>query len=180
DGAEGTAPLAFDNMEDRGATGTSGWKRYAIKLTVDPNAKDIKFGLLMPGRGTAWFDDLAIEVDGRRYADASLFDLGFESPSPRGFSTGGSGYEVRLDEKVAHRGRQSLRMTRIADLPDPARPAQSLVESRWKEVLDHLEGARAAYRAGGASDGDIDWAIQNAHVVFQGVQWGSGKTPRDR
>jgi len=180
DGAEGAAPLAFDNMEDRGATGTSGWKRYAIKLTVDPNAKGIQFGLIMPGRGTAWFDDLAIEVDGRRYKNASLFDLGFESSSPQGFSTDGSGYDVRLDAEVAHSGKQSLRMTRVADLPDPAHPDQSLVESRWKDVIGHLEGGRAVYRAGGATDGDIDWAIQNARIVFQGAQWASDKVPRDR
>jgi hypothetical protein len=68
----------------------------------------------MPGNGTAWFDDLTIELDGQPYVDPSLFDLGFESQSPAGFYTGGNGYTVTLDPTVAHGGTQSLRMTKNA------------------------------------------------------------------
>jgi hypothetical protein len=85
-----------------------------IELPVDPNARNINFGLLMPGTGTAWFDDLTIELDGEPYVDPALFDLGFESRSPVGFYTGGHGYTVALDPTVAHGGTQSLRMSKNA------------------------------------------------------------------
>ena len=63
DGASGV--LAFDNMQSRGVTGTTDWTRYVVDLPVDANAKNINFGLLMPGDGTAWFDDLTVELDGQ-------------------------------------------------------------------------------------------------------------------
>jgi TonB family protein len=102
--------LAFDNMQDRGAKGTTDWKRYEIDLPVAADAKNINFGVLHTGDGSAWFDGLAVEVDGVPYADTSVFDLDFESPAPKGFYTGGNGYQVQLDKQIFHSGKQSLRM----------------------------------------------------------------------
>ena len=109
DGEPGTAPLAFDNMQDRGASGTTPWTRYEIELDVPAKASRINFGVLHVGNGDAWFDTLQVELDGVTYTDNSHFDLDFESNWPRGFYTGGRGYKVELDQEVAHTGRQSLR-----------------------------------------------------------------------
>ena len=62
--------MAFDNMQNRGVTGTTEWTRYTIELTVDAKLKNINLGLLLPGDGTAWFDDLTIELDGEPFTDA--------------------------------------------------------------------------------------------------------------
>jgi erythromycin esterase-like protein len=180
DGAPGTPPLAFDNMSMRGATGTADWRPFTLELPVDTSARNINFGMLMPGNGTAWFDDLAIELNGEPFTDSSAFDLGFESASPRGFFTGGNGYRVTLDSSVAHSGRQSLRMTRVA-AADSAPPIdRTAVVAQWGDVLTHLERQRASYRAQGATDRDVDWAIQNARVVLQAVQMRLGLVSRDR
>jgi hypothetical protein len=48
DGPKGV--LAFDNMQGRGARGTTDWKRYEIQLPVDSLATNINFGVLMPGK----------------------------------------------------------------------------------------------------------------------------------
>ncbi len=96
-------------MEERGSKGTTPWTRYQISLDVPASATNISFGVLHVGKGTAWFDWLQVEIDGKQYTDASTFDLDFESDSPRGFYTGGDGYEVTLDKSVAHTGKQSLR-----------------------------------------------------------------------
>ena len=56
DGQPNSPPLAFDNMQDRGASGTTDWKRYEISLEVLANATNINFGVLHTGSGTAWFD----------------------------------------------------------------------------------------------------------------------------
>src|SRR5262249_53536358 len=69
--------LGFDNMavrhgadrvykkDDRGVRGTTPWGRYQVEVDVDTRAVTVVFGGLLVGDGTAWFDDLAIEVDGQ-------------------------------------------------------------------------------------------------------------------
>ena len=171
--------LAFDNMSTRGATGTADWRPFSLELRVDTSARNINFGMLMPGNGTAWFDDLKIELNGEQFTDASLFDLNFDSGGMRGFYTGGSGYRVTLDNAVAHSGRQSLRMTRVAVDSAPQVDRMAVV-AQWSDVLTRLERQRASYRALGSTDRDIDWAIQNARVVLQAVQLRLGVVSRDR
>jgi hypothetical protein len=109
DGEPGSATLAFDNMQDRGATGTTPWTRYEINLDVPAGARNINFGVLHAGNGTAWFDTLRIELDGVPFTDNTSFDLDFESSGPRGFYVGGRGYKVELDKEQAHSGKQCLR-----------------------------------------------------------------------
>ena len=108
DGKSGA--LAFDNMEDRGPKGTTDWKRYEIDLQVPKDATNINFGVILPGDGSAWFDELSITVDGEPYRDKTKFDLDFESSSPVGFYTAGAGYQIKLDKRITHSGSQSLSM----------------------------------------------------------------------
>jgi erythromycin esterase len=72
DGREGTPPLAFDNMAGRGASGTREWTRYEIELPVDSAATAVYFGVLDSGGGSAWFDDLEIDVGGVRVDSAAV------------------------------------------------------------------------------------------------------------
>ncbi|MFC2085012.1 erythromycin esterase family protein [Bacteroidota bacterium] len=65
DGKDGM--LNFDNMSDRGAKGTNDWAKYSIEFKVDENLTNINFGVLLPGNGKAWFDNLQIEFDGVVY-----------------------------------------------------------------------------------------------------------------
>jgi len=169
--------LAFDNMADRGPRGTTDWARFDIELPVAANARNINFGALHTGDGSAWFDGLAIELDGVAYRNDALFDLDFESPLVRGFSIGGPPtYTVGLDGTQARSGRQSLRMAFVgAPAVDPAR-----VSSTWKDMVRSLETNRAAYRASGASEREIEWATRNAIVVLQGVQMRTNEVSRDR
>ncbi len=181
DGPSGV--LAFDNMQARDVAGTTEWTKFTIELPVDASAKNINFGALLPGDGTAWFDDLTIELDGEPYTETDGFDLGFESPSPRGFFTGGQGYRVQLDTTVAHSGKQSLRMQYVS-AGDSASTAPAVTPSTaaatWKDVVAHLESGRAGYRARGATELDVDWAVQHARVVLQAMQMFASEVPRDR
>jgi erythromycin esterase len=54
--------LSFDNMQQRGITGTTDWTQYEILLDVPEEAININFGALLTGNGTAWIDSLAFEV----------------------------------------------------------------------------------------------------------------------
>lgn len=169
DGASGV--LALDIMQDRGVTGTTDWKRYDIELPVAADAKNINFGAILTGDGTAWFDGLSVELDGVPYLKQTVFDLDFESQSPQGFYTGGKGYVVELDSQVFHNGKQSLRMKKATD---------PKITETWKEIVRHLEVSRDAYAKKGAVKKDIEWAIQNARVVLQCMQMRSNEVSRDQ
>lgn len=173
--------LAFDNMQDRGPKGTTDWNRYEIDLLVSVDAKNIKFGVLHTGDGSAWFDSLAIEVDGAPYKDTSVFDLDFESPTPKGLYTGGKGYQVQLDNQIFHSGKQSLRMKYLGTQAGTTEPVDPrLVFSTWQGVVQHLEGFRDAYAKKGVAPGDIEWVIQNAKMVIQSIELRANEVSRDR
>jgi hypothetical protein len=80
-------------------------------------------------------------------------------------ATGGNGYTVALDPTVAHGGKQSLRMSRNAAQSTSTSVDRAKIATAWKDVVDHLETTRPAYRSKGISDSAIDWAAQNAFSV---------------
>jgi erythromycin esterase len=51
---------------------------------------------------------------------------------------------------------------------------------RWKDIVAHLEAGRTTYRAKGAQDRDIDFAIRNARVVLQALQRRANEVSRDQ
>jgi len=172
--------LAFDNMQDRGATGTTDWKRYQLELPVAADARNINFGALHPGNGTAWFDSLTIELDDKPYEDQSVFDLDFESSTTKGFYTGGAGYDVRLDREVFHSGKQSLHMKFQQEAPAASATDAKVALASWKDAISRLEPGRASYREKKVADREVDWAIQNARVVLQCLQMRANEVSRDR
>ncbi len=68
--------VSFDNMSNRGVTGTTGWKKYEIELDLFPSkAKRIVFGGLLTGKGKMWIDNLEITIDDKRLEDVPLKKL---------------------------------------------------------------------------------------------------------
>ena len=65
DGKDGR--LTYDDMHESGVHGTTPWTRYVIERQVDAKATEVEFGVRLAGNGTAWFDSLQIEVDGKIY-----------------------------------------------------------------------------------------------------------------
>lgn len=172
--------LAFDNMEDRGARGTTDWKRYEIDLPVAADVTNINFGALHTGDGSAWFDGLEVTLDGKPYQEKTSFDLDFESSTPAGFYTGGNGYQVTLDKSSFQSGSQSLMMTHVgtpADASKKVDPKESI--TAWRGVIGHLEDSRNSYAQKGIAAREIDWVIQNARVVLQCIQMNANEVQRD-
>ena len=65
--------IAFDNMHNRGITGTTGWKKYEITLPMNPaKTKRIVVGGMLVGKGKMWMDDLHITIDGKDIRDAKI------------------------------------------------------------------------------------------------------------
>jgi erythromycin esterase-like protein len=175
--------LAFDNMQRRGVTGTTDWKRYEIELPVAADATNINFGAILTGDGSAWFSGLTVELDGQPYTGTTPYDG--EMNSTRGFYLGGKGYDVQLDTSVLHDKQNSIRMKRIAPAEpifrpasDPAPTARS-ASAVWSDVVKRLQTSRDAYVQSGASAKDVDWTIQNARVVSQAMQMRVNQLSRD-
>lgn len=63
DGESGS--LAFDNMQSKNITGTNDWKQYTIELDYPDGAQTIFIGGILSGKGTAWFDNFDVMIDGR-------------------------------------------------------------------------------------------------------------------
>jgi erythromycin esterase len=63
DGFNGS--LAFKNMQRYKIKGTNNWKEYSITLPYPTGAEAIYVGGIVDGKGTAWFDDFVITIDGK-------------------------------------------------------------------------------------------------------------------
>lgn len=61
--------LAFADMFEDGVTGTTPWTRYEIVLDVPADTQLMYLGTELFGNGTAWFDDLTVEVDGKPWLE---------------------------------------------------------------------------------------------------------------
>ncbi|MDF9830551.1 erythromycin esterase family protein [Parabacteroides sp. PF5-6] len=55
-----------------GLRATKGWTRLTVECAVDSTATEVYLSGMMSGRGTAWFDDFEIRIDGKRLRDADL------------------------------------------------------------------------------------------------------------
>ncbi len=65
--------VEFDNMNDRGVTGTTDWKEYEIILPLNPKKTDkIVVGGLLVGKGKMWLDDFKISIDGKDLTDKAV------------------------------------------------------------------------------------------------------------
>lgn len=87
--------VGFDNMQNRGVTGTTDWKKYEIELDLKPDqAQKIVFGGLLAAKGKIWLDNFNITIDGKPIEEATLkallpaekdkeFDLGSNIEIPK-------------------------------------------------------------------------------------------------
>jgi hypothetical protein len=135
DGANGKA-VAFDNMDSRPVTGTTGWMRYDIVLDVPPDSVDIAFGFLLISRGKVWGNDFRFDKVG---ATVPVTVSG--PPLPRA--------PANLDFEESDSAPLAVWMQRKLTFFDPPRDAGGIdnscdrMEDRLKFVLLRL-GARAS------------------------------------
>ena len=55
--------LRFDNMQQRGITGSDEWEEYAVTLPLPDRAETIYIGALLSGKGKLWVDDFQVLID---------------------------------------------------------------------------------------------------------------------
>lgn len=147
--------------------GTTDRKKYEFKLDVPADTIDISFGVLLSGEGTAWFDNISIDLGGVGYEDNSA--LAFLKPNA--YQQGA--YELRLDNQTQRDGHPTLTIHRTGQPANAMDPKDGV--AAWKKVVAHMELAREKYGA----NPDTDWAIQNARVVLQCMQGRAEEVYRD-
>lgn len=148
----------LDNMYHSGPRGTTDWTRYEIALDIPANAVVVQFGLLLTGKGTAWFDDLEITIDGAPYQPGGEFDFEFERDGLVGFHASRHSYRARTVAQP-HGGQRSLEFTSVDLGEDTSRRAGEL----WREIEAHLRTAIV----GGTASPDARYAAQCTRVVNQ-------------
>lgn len=165
DSADGRV-LAFDNMDGRGPSGTTPWTRHEVTLDIPAETAGIAWGLILMGKGAAWYDDIGITLDGVPYHDPARFCLDFEDEAVRHFSIGGQpNYAGKRVKKDAHGGESCLELRHVAD----SKPVDHKgLLARADALVATLRQRRDAL-ASASTPKDADWAIQNARVVAQGM-----------
>jgi erythromycin esterase-like protein len=160
-------PQAFKNLGDAAPKGTTDWKKYDLEMIVPAETRNINFGVLLSGDGVAWFDNLAVELDGIRYENESVFAF----MKPNAYQQGP--YQLRLDTQTLRDGRSTLMIRRQSQPANAVDPAEGV--TAWKDVAAHMETTREKYGA----NPDTEWAIQNARVVLQCMQGRADDVYRD-
>ncbi|MFO0874126.1 MAG: erythromycin esterase family protein [Phycisphaerales bacterium] len=172
--------LGFDNMQNRGLRGTTEWTRLELTLPVPDRTVNINFGVLMPGEGKAWFDDLRIELDGVEHPVDPAFDLAFDGAEIVGFVTGTTTgrdrqrwpYTASIDTDIKHGGAGSLRIESSEDAATKAAQLERDDASRaaatkgTAALLEALRSRRAALVAA-AGKAATERAIHNAEILDQ-------------
>jgi erythromycin esterase len=59
--------LEFIQFPEGGLTGSTDWKQYTTKTTVSEKANQVSLDAFHNGEGTAWFDNIEIYIDGKKY-----------------------------------------------------------------------------------------------------------------
>lgn len=155
----------FDNMQDKKITGDTEWTRHEFVIDVPKNTENINFGFLLNGGGTAWFDDVEIELDGVKYENPELFSFDFENDAVK-FLIGGSGeYAITRSTTKPHGGNKCLEIRKKPASELPPVDASALVAS-LDGVLAELT-IRREELGKQAGERETDWAIQNIRVVRQ-------------
>lgn len=172
DGADGKV-VAFDNMQDRAPKGTTPWARYEIVLDVPEETSNINFGMIMPGSGTAWFDDLEITLDGAPFGDPGKLCLDFEDENVKSFRGNPAGYENTRSDVQPHGGARCLQ---IKSKPKPTAPPvdPKAVRAAAEKAFQDL-AARRDEIAAKAGAKETDWAIHNARIVSQCARMSSAE-----
>jgi len=61
----------IDNMESLKLNGTHDWETFSVRLALKPKeTRSIAIATYLIGKGTAWFADLTLKIDGRDYSHA--------------------------------------------------------------------------------------------------------------
>jgi C-terminal processing protease CtpA/Prc len=94
--------IAFDNMSQRGVTGTTDWAKHEITLPMNPSKTEgIFLGGMLVGKGKIWLDNFTITIDGKDIAEAKIFERELlPAEKDKEFDTGSGIVFSALNEQI--------------------------------------------------------------------------------
>lgn len=156
----------FNNMSEKGIKGTTEWTRHEFSFDIPADTTNINFGFILHGGGTAWFDDVEVELDGLKYQNDMLFSFDFENDAVRYLSEGVSPeYAIARVETKPRSGRKSLEIRR--------KPEEEIPKIDPRDVADRADAfaeglaSRRADLIAKVGPKPAEWALRNARVVAQ-------------
>jgi hypothetical protein len=60
--SEAQTGIAFDNMQCRPVSGTTGWAQIEVVLDVPLDADRVAYGVLLSDQGEVWIDGISLDV----------------------------------------------------------------------------------------------------------------------
>jgi len=168
--ADGGGHRILEDLGEHPITGTTPWTRYTLTADIPAGATRMIIGCGLSGGGTAWFDSLAADIDGKPFTGTDDLDLSMErGERPAGFDISGlkgSPYAIELDSTTVLAGKRSLRIRRVGPDAPPVTATWPEAASAAARVLKHLEDGRAR-PASTSAPADVDLAIVNARAIAQ-------------
>jgi erythromycin esterase-like protein len=160
-------------MQSQQVTGTRDWRQYSIELDVPKETTNINFGVIMPGKGTAWFDGLEVLIDGAPFK-MERFDFDFEGDSIRGLTAFPSeSYRTEIDSEAGKVGKKSLRLKAIeapaGKSPEEMKKRVAACDAVHKGLAEAREELVKSH-----SPKEVDWAIVNARLVLDAIKQRAG------
>ncbi len=144
--------LSLENMWSQQVKGTHDWAEYSITLPINPNAKQLFFGVLVSGTGTLWADDLGLLVDGKPIAVPSPIpplpiDQEFDSNS-----------RIALDSLTPTQVSNLVTLARVWGLLKYHHPAVTSGQRQWDyDLFRILPAVLAAPDRAHANDATFAW-----------------------
>lgn len=156
-------PLLLENMVKDGPRGTTGWQRFEVRAPVAANATLVSFGVLLVGRGTAWFDDLALEVDTAVAAGNATRTQVIYPPRPRPSQRLADDASHRLPPEEVPRVRQAWRV----QARDAAHPIRSLFSDDFSDLqfLKPLLAGKRVVQLGESAHGVAEFNWMKSRLV---------------
>ena len=167
---DGGAAMGFDNMAGRGLTGTEGWREAIAQVDVPADAATLVLGPILVGGGTAWFDDLRLEVVD--IPPAKPTTLGGVVVDPTGKPAAGA--TVALMDP-------SAKVTAVVTTDESGHFSFSTTTGAWGMSADHPGGTGAFFdpRDFAGDTNDIRLALTNGGVKVRGRVIADGPLPAD-
>ncbi len=194
DGPDGPS-LGFENMNTTGPRGDTEWTSYEIALDVPEEAVGVVVGLIVTGRGDAWFDDLSIRVGMTAYEPEGWepsFETGpgvFTLPTLRTYELSVTDNESAVGEKslfVHHMPLADGSMTAVqardacAEVSERLRKQRgSLAEAAGAEACERMLRDAEVVRMCMASRADSTYTVRDRSMA-ENVLWMLERNPEAR
>jgi hypothetical protein len=150
--------LSLENMSAQQVKGTRDWAQYTVTLPVNPNARQLLFGVLFSGTGTLWADDLELLVDGKPITEAPSLPATPARPELLADHEFDSGSKINLDSLTPIQVSNLVTLARVWGFLKYHHPAITAGRHHWDyDLFRILPAILSAPDRAHANDALLAW-----------------------